>query len=213
MKTVSQTATKVMAEVVTDLPHRRVGILGGTFNPPHLGHLIMAEQVGDQLGLDEVRFMPDAQPPHVDEKKTLPAKDRANMVQRAIADNPLFKLETAELKRGGKSYTYDTMKVLKAQHPETQYYLIIGGDMVDYLHTWNHIDDLIKLVTFVGIKRTGYPTTSRYPVIWVDAPLIDISSTKIRHKVNQGHTIRYLVPDAVADYIKEHHLYETKPTN
>jgi len=213
VKTVSQTATKVMAEVVTDLPHRRVGIMGGTFNPPHLGHLIMAQQVGDQLGLDEVRFMPDAQPPHVDEKKTLPAKDRVNMVQRAIADNPLFKLETAELKRGGKSYTYDTMKAMKARHPETQYYFIIGGDMVDYLHTWYHIDDLVKLVTFVGIKRTGYPTTSQYPVIWVDAPLVDISSTQIRHKVSQGHTVRYLVPDAVADYIKEHQLYESKPTN
>lgn len=213
MKTVSQTATKVMAEVVTDLPQRRVGIIGGTFNPPHLGHLIMAQQVGDQLGLDEVRFMPDAQPPHVDAKKTIPAQDRANMVQRAIADNPLFKLETAELKRGGKSYTYDTMKALKARHPETQYYFIIGGDMVDYLHTWSHIDELVKLVTFVGIKRTGYPTTSRYPVIWVDAPLIDISSTQIRHKVSQGHTVRYLVPDTVADYIKEHHLYETKPTD
>jgi len=213
VKTVSQTATKVMAEVVTDLPQRRVGIIGGTFNPPHLGHLIMAQQVGDQLGLDEVRFMPDAQPPHVDEKKTIPAQDRANMVQRAIADNPLFKLETAELKRGGKSYTYDTMKALKAQHPETQYYFIIGGDMVDYLHTWSHIDELVKLVTFVGIKRTGYPTTSQYPVIWVDAPLIDISSTQIRHKVSQGHTVRYLVPDTVAAYIKEHQLYENKPTN
>ncbi len=213
MKTVSQTATKVMAEVVTTLPQRRVGIIGGTFNPPHMGHLIMAQQVGDQLGLDEVRFMPDAQPPHVDEKKTIPAQDRANMVQRAIADNPLFKLETAELKRGGKSYTYDTMKALKAQHPETQYYFIIGGDMVDYLHTWSHIDELVKLVTFVGIKRTGYPTTSQYPVIWVDAPLIDISSTQIRHKVSQGHTVRYLVPDTVAAYIKEHQLYENKPTN
>lgn len=213
MKTVSQTATKVMAEVVTTLPQRRVGIIGGTFNPPHMGHLIMAQQVGDQLGLDEVRFMPDAQPPHVDEKKTIPAQDRANMVQRAIADNPLFKLETAELKRGGKSYTYDTMKALKARHPETQYYFIIGGDMVDYLHTWSHIDELVKLVTFVGIKRTGYPTTSQYPVIWVDAPLIDISSTQIRHKVSQGHTVRYLVPDTVAAYIKEHQLYENKPTN
>lgn len=213
MKTVSQTATKVMAEVVTTLPQRRVGIIGGTFNPPHMGHLIMAQQVGDQLGLDEVRFMPDAQPPHVDEKKTIPAQDRANMVQQAIADNPLFKLETAELKRGGKSYTYDTMKALKAQHPETQYYFIIGGDMVDYLHTWSHIDELVKLVTFVGIKRTGYPTTSQYPVIWVDAPLIDISSTQIRHKVSQGHTVRYLVPDTVAAYIKEHQLYENKSTD
>ncbi|MFC6164756.1 nicotinate-nucleotide adenylyltransferase [Lactiplantibacillus dongliensis] len=208
MQTVNQTATKVLAEVVTDMPHKRVGILGGTFNPPHLGHLIMAEQVGDQLGLDEVRFMPDAQPPHVDEKKTIAAIDREHMVERAIADNPRFKLETTELKRGGKSYTYDTMKALKAQHPEIQYYFIIGGDMVDYLHTWYRIDDLVKLVTFVGIKRTKYPTTSKYPVIWVDAPVVDISSTQIRQKISHGHSVRYLVPDAVADYIKEHHLYE-----
>ncbi|MFD1419512.1 nicotinate-nucleotide adenylyltransferase [Lactiplantibacillus songbeiensis] len=208
MQTVNQTATKVLAEVVTDMPHKRVGILGGTFNPPHLGHLIMAEQVGDQLGLDEVRFMPDAQPPHVDEKKTIAAIDREHMVERAIADNPRFKLETTELKRGGKSYTYDTMKALKAQHPEVQYYFIIGGDMVDYLHTWYRIDDLVKLVTFVGIKRTKYPTTSKYPVIWVDAPVVDISSTQIRQKISHGHSVRYLVPDAVADYIKEHHLYE-----
>ena len=208
MQTVNQTATKVLAEVVTDMPHKRVGILGGTFNPPHLGHLIMAEQVGDQLGLDEVRFMPDAQPPHVDEKKTIAAIDREHMVERAIADNPRFKLETTELKRGGKSYTYDTIKALKAQHPEVQYYFIIGGDMVDYLHTWYRIDDLVKLVTFVGIKRTKYSTTSKYPVIWVDAPVVDISSTQIRQKISRGHSVRYLVPDAVADYIKEHHLYE-----
>ncbi|RRK09870.1 nicotinate-nucleotide adenylyltransferase [Lactiplantibacillus garii] len=208
MHTVNQTATKVLTETVTALPHRRVGLLGGTFNPPHLGHLIMAQQVGDQLGLDEVRFMPDAQPPHVDEKKTIPAVDRVNMVQAAIADNPLFRLETAEIKRGGKSYSYDTIKALKAQHPDTQYYFIIGGDMVDYLHTWYRINDLVKLVTFVGIKRTGYPTTSQYPVIWVDAPLIDISSTQIRKKISHGHTVRYLVPDAVAAYIEEHHLYE-----
>ena len=208
MQTVNQTATKVLTETVTAIPHRRVGILGGTFNPPHLGHLIMAQQVGDQLGLDEVRFMPDAQPPHVDEKKTIAVEDRANMVQEAIVDNPLFRLETAEIERGGKSYTYETMKFLKAKHPDTQYYFIIGGDMVDSLHTWYHIDELVKLVTFVGIKRTGYPTTSQYPVIWVDAPLIDISSTQIRQKISHGHSVRYLVPEAVAAYIKEHHLYE-----
>ncbi|ARJ71583.1 putative nicotinate-nucleotide adenylyltransferase [Latilactobacillus sakei] len=193
--------------VVEDKQRQQVGIMGGTFNPPHLGHLIMAEQVGTQLGLDKVLFMPDATPPHVDTKKTLPAKHRVEMVKRAIADNPLFELSMAEIERGGVSYTYDTIVALKKQYPNTDFYFIIGGDMVDYLPTWHRIDDLVQLVQFVGIQRTGYSRQTPYPVLWVDAPLVDISSTQIRNKVQQGCSIRYLVPTKVADYIEEEGLY------
>lgn len=193
--------------VVEDKQRQQVGIMGGTFNPPHLGHLIMAEQVGTQLGLDKVLFMPDATPPHVDTKKTLPAKHRVEMVKRAIADNSLFELSMAEIERGGVSYTYDTIVALKKQYPNTDFYFIIGGDMVDYLPTWHRIDDLVQLVQFVGIQRTGYSRQTPYPVLWVDAPLVDISSTQIRNKVQQGCSIRYLVPTKVADYIEEEGLY------
>lgn len=187
---------------------KQVGILGGTFNPVHLAHLVMADQAGKNLGLDEVYLMPSYQPPHVDEKKTIDASHRLKMLELAIADNPFLKIETIELTRKGKSYTYDTMKALTQNNPETDYYFIIGGDMVEYLPKWYKIDELVTMVNFVGIQRTGYTTETPYPVIWVDIPEIDISSTKIRQKIQQGCSVRYLVPDKVIDYIQKEGLYQ-----
>ncbi|GKT02523.1 nicotinate-nucleotide adenylyltransferase [Furfurilactobacillus sp. WILCCON 0119] len=198
---------EVLTELVTEMPKRRVGILGGTFNPPHLGHLIIGDQVGKQLGLDKVLFMPNAQPPHIDEKAAIDPLLRARMVRRAIFGNPLFDLETAEIERGGKSYTYDTIVDMKRRHPNTDYYFIIGGDEVAYLPKWYRIDDLVKLVTFVGVGRNGFQKATPYPVIWVDVPTLAISSSMIRDKVKRGQSIRYLVPEAVEAYIKEHQLY------
>lgn len=190
------------------LPNRkRVGLLGGTFNPPHMGHLIIAEQVGRQLDLDKVYFMPDAEPPHVDLKPFIPAAHRQKMVELAIEGNPLFDLETIEIKRGGKSYTIDTMTQLKAEHPEIDYYFIIGADMVAYLPKWERIEELVRLVNFVGVARPGYPKESPYPIIWVDMPTVDLSSTQLRKMVKEGRSLRYLVPDAVARYIEEEGLY------
>lgn len=187
---------------------KQVGILGGTFNPVHLAHLVMADQAGKNLGLDEVYLIPSYQPPHVDEKKTIDASHRLKMLELAIADNPFLKIETIELTRKGKSYTYDTMKALTQNNPETDYYFIIGGDMVEYLPKWYKIDELVTMVNFVGIQRTGYTTETPYPVIWVDVPEIDISSTKIRQKIQQGCSVRYLVPDKVIDYIQKEGLYQ-----
>ncbi len=126
----------------------------------------MADQVMAQLGLDRVLFMPDANPPHVDRKFAIDANDRVKMVSATIAGNPNFGLELAEVQRGGISYTYDTMLSLKQKHPENDYYFIIGGDMVAYLPKWHRIDDLVKLVQFVGVRRDDYPVTSKYPVLW-----------------------------------------------
>ncbi|MFD1317860.1 nicotinate-nucleotide adenylyltransferase [Loigolactobacillus zhaoyuanensis] len=197
-------------EILGNEHKKQVGIMGGTFNPPHLGHLVIAESVGSQLGLEQVLFMPDAQPPHQTTKTTIAAKHRLAMVERAIDGNPRFALERAEIDRGGISYTYDTMVTLKQQHPDTDYYFIIGADMVADLPTWHRIDDLLKLVQFVGVKRPEFPVTSRYPILWVDAPLLDISSSLIRQRVSQGCSVRYLVPDAVLDYIEEEGLYREK---
>ncbi|KRM43970.1 nicotinate-nucleotide adenylyltransferase [Lentilactobacillus parafarraginis] len=195
-------------KVISTHKRKRVGILGGTFNPVHNGHLIIADQVCSQLGLDQVYFMPDANPPHVDQKLAIDSRDRVAMVNAAIYGNPKFAIEMTEIFRGGVSYSYDTMLELTRRHPENQYYFIIGGDMVSYLPKWHRIDDLVKLVSFVGVKRDGYTPASKYPIIWVDVPYIDISSTLIRSKIRQHQSIRYLVPDAVLKYIKEHHLYE-----
>ncbi|GAJ25232.1 nicotinate-nucleotide adenylyltransferase [Liquorilactobacillus sucicola DSM 21376 = JCM 15457] len=186
---------------------RRIGILGGTFNPPHLGHLIIAEQVADQLGLERVFFMPDDTPPHVDHKDSIAASDRKQMVALSIENNPLFEMEKCEIERGGISYTYDSIKFLKERHPDYEIYFIIGGDMVAYLPKWHKIDQLVKMVHFVGVARHGYPKTSQYPLMWVDIPLIEISSTLIRQKLSQHCSIRYLVPPAVEKYIKERGLY------
>ncbi|WP_283678264.1 nicotinate-nucleotide adenylyltransferase [Lentilactobacillus sp. Marseille-Q4993] len=187
---------------------KKIGILGGTFNPIHNGHLIIAEQVFDQLGLDEIRFMPDSTPPHVDQKLAIDAFDRVNMINGAIRGNSHFVIEMEEIARGGVSYTYDTMLKLKRNHPNNDYYFIIGGDMVEYLPKWHKIKELSKLVTFVGVKREGFKRDGKYPIIWVDVPYIDISSTLIRSKIRARNSIRYLVPEFVERYIKEKHLYE-----
>lgn len=205
--TTTTIAVEPLLKKAINEPKKRVGILGGTFNPPHMGHLIMADQVGTQLGLDTVYFMPDANPPHANHKVTINAHDRVEMVKRAIFDNPNFDLELAEIKRGGVSYTVDTMKQLTKEHSNFEYYFIIGGDMVADLPNWHQIDELTRLVQFVGVKRRGYKIHTPYPVLWVDAPLIDISSTQIRQKVACSGSIRYLVPEPVENYIKERQLY------
>lgn len=195
------------AQTIVATKRQRIGLYGGTFNPVHTAHLIMADQVGHTLGLDRVDLMPDAKPPHVDHKSAVAAEYRVAMLKLALADNPYLGLELTEIERGGVSYTYDTIKYLKEQHPENDYYFIIGGDMVDYLPKWYKIDELMKLVNFVAVRRPGAQNTTDYPVIWVDVPLLDISSSDIRARLQRGDSIHYLVPPVVEKYIKEHQLY------
>lgn len=187
--------------------HKRIGILGGTFNPPHLAHLIVAEQVYESLDLDAIHFMPTNEPGHAAGKETIPADYRVDMVDFAIEDNPNFWLNLTEVNRPGKTYTIDTMKELKEANPDTEYYFIIGGDMVADLSNWKDIDELVKLVHFVGVNRPGYEVETDYPVVWVDTLEMDISSTLIRKRVKEGLSIKYLTPDAVIDYIQEKALY------
>lgn len=188
---------------------RRVGILGGTFDPPHLGHLIIAEEVRCELKLDEIWFMPANEPPHK-KQATTSAKDRVNMLQYTIEGNPYFKINTTELNRPGKSYTIDTIRFLKIQHPDIEFYFIIGGDMVEYLPKWKDIDQLIELVTFVGVKRTGFTIETDYPILIVDVPTIDISSTMIRKRLKENKTVTYFLKTTVYTYIKENGFYGCK---
>ena len=206
----SKTRPAVQAQTVTNTHHRRVGIYGGTFNPVHNAHLLVADQVGHALCLEKVKLMPDAIPPHVDHKSAVSGDLRLQMLELAIEGNPLLGIEDYELRRGGVSYTYETMKTLTERHPDTEYYFIIGGDMVDYLDKWFRIGDLIKLPRFhfVGVRRPHAHNETKYPVVWVDLPEVDISSSDIRTRIRRGQSINYLVPAKVAEFIKEHHLYQ-----
>lgn len=187
---------------------KRIGILGGTFDPPHLGHLIIAEETRLALDLEEIWFIPTNVPPHKSEARTS-SHDRLTMLKIAINTNHAFKIHDVEIQRTGKSYTYDTMKILRQNHPKTDFYFIIGGDMVEYLPHWHQIDELQKIVKFVGIKRSNEPLSTRYPIIEVHVPTIDISATFIRNRLQKNKTVRYFTPPSVYDYIKEAGLYGT----
>lgn len=187
---------------------KRVGILGGTFNPPHIGHLIMATEVQESLALDSVRFMPNAIPPHKQLADHVADEHRLEMTKLAISTNPYFEVETAEIERAGVSYTIDTMKELMEKEPDTRFFFIIGADMIEYLPHWHRIDELVRLVKFIGVKRPGYSVKTPYPVTLIDAPEVNVSSTMIRENAAIGRTLRYVLPDPVIAYIKERRLYE-----
>lgn len=192
---------------VTKTNRKQIGILGGNFNPVHNAHLIVADQVRQQLGLDQVLLMPEFTPPHVDKKETISEKHRLSMLELALEGSQGLGIETIEVDRRGISYTYDTMKYLVSQNPDVDYYFIIGADMVAYLPKWHKIDELIKLVQFVGVQRPRYKAGTSYPVIWVDVPLMDISSNLVREFIKSGREPNFLVPKSVLDYIKEKELY------
>ncbi|GLY10032.1 nicotinate-nucleotide adenylyltransferase [Pseudobacillus badius] len=187
---------------------KKAGILGGTFNPPHLGHLMIANEVLEALQLDEVRFMPNYHPPHKEMDHRVTDEDRIHMLQAAIDGHPRFVLELIEMERKGTSYTFDTMKALQEQEPETEFYFIIGGDMIEYLPKWYKIAELSRMVTFAGVRRPGYSVETPYPVQLVDTPEIYLSSTMLRQRAASGGTLRYLLPEKVIAYIKENRLYE-----
>lgn len=192
----------------------RIGLLGGTFDPIHLGHLIAAEQVRDELNLQQVWFLPAPVPPHKHDQPVIDPTHRLRMVERAVAEHPHFRVSRVEFERAGSSYTVDTMAVLRERYLEHDFYFIIGADMVEDLPNWHKIEQLTEYTQFVGLDRPGYerPELADYiarRVHYVTMPLIDIASTDIRERVKAGRSIRYLVPDSVQQYIEEHRLYET----
>ncbi|PRY83969.1 nicotinate-nucleotide adenylyltransferase [Alkalibacterium olivapovliticus] len=198
------------AEVLQANPSEKVGLLGGTFNPPHIGHLIIAEHVRDQLGLEKIVFLPSHTPPHKTKKNTLDSKHRVAMLKGTLDGNRHFEIDLREIERKGKSYTYDTIKQLKETDPDTEFYFIIGADMVEDLPNWYKIDELVKLVQFVAVNRPGYSNITHYPVIMIDVPDINISSSLIRQKVADGCSIRYLVTSETEKYIESEGLYKNE---
>lgn len=208
---VKKTSAIIEPEVKVENIHieerKKIGILGGTFNPPHLGHLIIADQVRDQLGLEKILFLPSAIPPHAEGKTTIDAKHRIKMVEKAIELEPEFELDFTEINRGGKSFTFDTIKALTEQNPDIEYYFIIGADMVEDLPSWHRIEELVHLVQIVAVNRPDYSVETAFPLIFIDVPNIEISSSTIRQKIADQCSVKFLLPDKVLEYIESEGLY------
>jgi nicotinate-nucleotide adenylyltransferase len=183
---------------------RRIGIFGGTFDPIHHGHLILARDALEQLGLDSVIFIPAATSPHKLTFKPASAEIRVEMLRAAIEGEPRFCLDTMELDRPPPSYTVDTMEALRLREPEAMLVCLIGEDNVAQLSSWHRFGDLSKLVEFAVLDRSGSKTTHPYRAV---RRHLDISATEIRNRVARGQSIRYLVPPAVERIIHERQIY------
>ncbi|MGY4112591.1 nicotinate-nucleotide adenylyltransferase [Aeribacillus composti] len=187
----------------------KIGIFGGTFDPPHNGHLLMANEVLHSLNLDKIWFMPNNIPPHKQKEPVTETHHRVNMLKRAIEGNPFFQVQLIELEREGPSFTYDTVKILKERYPNEEFYFIIGSDMIENLPHWHRIEELMDMVQFVGVKRNGYSNESTFFVKEVEVPQFDVSSTMIRERLKNGQAVDYLLPKKVIQYIGENRLYGT----
>jgi nicotinate-nucleotide adenylyltransferase len=190
----------------------RIGILGGTFNPIHLGHLLIAQDALEAAGLDRVLFVPAATPPHKPLDGEVSATHRQRMVKLAIAGDSRFILDNREIRRGGKSYSVDTLAELRRRYPRTDFYFIIGADSLSELHLWKDARQLVKLCRFIAVTRPGYrPKPARLPGLryrFLDTHPCAISSRDIRQRLCRGQSIRYLVPPAVLRYIQQQKLYQ-----
>ncbi|RZT22275.1 nicotinate-nucleotide adenylyltransferase [Fictibacillus sp. BK138] len=190
--------------------YKHIGLFGGTFNPPHIGHLIIAQEALKQLKLDEVWWMPASNPPHKKKVEDVLDEHRIEMVKKTIGNNNQFSLSLLEFERSGPSYTIDTIRLLIEKFPSADFTFIMGGDMVHSLSSWHQIDQLKDLVRFAGVGREGFPVDEhweRFNVKLVEIPNIGISSTFIRLRAKENSNIRYFVSDDVWKYIKEHQLY------
>ncbi len=190
----------------------RVGLFGGSFNPPHVGHLAVAEAARDEAALDRVLWMPAAVPPHKRADDLPEAEHRLAMTRLATAGNDAFVVSDLELRRAGVSYTVDTLRALRADHPDAAFLLLLGGDSLQQFPTWRDPDAILDLAEPLVYPRPGFDPAAVDPslrrrVTLLDRPLLDLSSTDVRGLLHAGRSARYLVPDAVLAYADEHGLY------
>ncbi|MHB1433258.1 MAG: nicotinate-nucleotide adenylyltransferase [Streptosporangiaceae bacterium] len=190
----------------------RIGVMGGTFDPIHNGHLVAASEVCHALALDEVIFVPTGQPWQKADRDVASAEDRFLMTVIATAANPLFTVSRVDIDRPGETYTVDTLRDLRAARgPDAEFFFIIGADALSGLPTWKYAEDLLTLAHFVGCTRPGHQLAGgvllegRFSLI--EVPAVEVSSTVCRERVRAGLPIRYLVPDGVVEYIAKRGLY------
>jgi nicotinate-nucleotide adenylyltransferase len=196
-----------------DPRRRRVGVMGGTFDPIHHGHLVAASEVAQSFGLDEVIFVPTGQP--WQKRGVSRAEHRYLMTVIATASNPRFTVSRVDIDRGGPTYTIDTLRDLAELHPDADLFFITGADAIKQIVGWKNVDDLWDLAHFVAVSRPGHVVSvSDLPtrdVSWLEVPALAISSTDCRSRVNRGFPVWYLVPDGVVQYISKHDLYRSNP--
>jgi nicotinate-nucleotide adenylyltransferase len=195
----------------------RIGILGGAFNPPHIGHLVCAQEAFVQLELDRVLFVPAGQPPHRELEADPGSEVRLEMVERTIADDERFAASRVELDREGPSYTSDTLRAMREASPGDELFLILGGDQAATLPTWHEPEEVLSLATVAVVERSNWSRQAIGIKIgrlrgverirYLDMPLIQISSSAIRRRAAEGRPIRYFVQDKVASYIEANGLY------
>lgn len=190
----------------------RVGIMGGTFDPIHHGHLVAASEVQEAFDLDEVVFVPTGEP----WMKTAvsPAERRYEMTVIATASNPRFTVSRVDIERGGRTYTIDTLRDIRDGRPDADLFFISGADAVAQILEWKDSDELWELAHFVAVSRPGHALSIRglpeQRVSSLEVPALAISSTDCRQRVDRGYPVWYLVPDGVVQYISKHHLYRSQ---
>lgn len=200
-------------------PKQKIGIMGGTFDPIHIGHLVTAEAVRNEFNLEKVIFIPAGNPPHKQSSQVTNSWHRYVMTVMATYSNPYFSVSPIELERNGPSYTIDTVKTLLNDYrQQVEFYFIIGADTVCELHTWRNIDELFEICQFVAATRPGsrcsideaihhFGMKGHRNIHRLATPELEISSTDIRDKVRSGRSIKYIVPESVEMYIKKEGLY------
>ena len=198
---------------------KKTGIMGGTFNPIHYGHLLLAESAYYQFDLDEVLIMPTKNPYYKDLSHTATEEDRVNMVRMAICDNDHFVLSEEELNREGTTYTVETLRNLVAAHPDHEYYFIMGADSLYHIESWKEPAEILKMAVILVADRDGGSSSSLKSQIayitdkydadirLMESPVLEISSHDIRRRVREHKSIRYLMPQNAVDYIYEHEIY------
>jgi nicotinate-nucleotide adenylyltransferase len=203
-------------DTVPDHGRRRIGVMGGTFDPIHHGHLVAASEVQAWFDLDEVVFVPTGEPWQKESRVVSAAEDRYLMTVVATASNPRFWVSRVDIDRSGPTYTIDTLRDLRAELPDADLYFITGADALSSIFTWRDADELFELANFVGCTRPGYDmdaeTLTGIPsdrVTIVEIPALAISSTDCRNRTARGEPIWYLVPDGVVQYVAKHRLYSS----
>ena len=194
---------------------RRIGLFGGTFDPPHFGHLALAEWAREQLRLDRVLFVPAGAPPHKRARRLSSVAARVAMTRLAVRGNPAFRLSQLEVRRRGPSFTVDTLRAVRSGLPGVEVFLLMGEDSLDDFRTWHEPAAIRGLARLAVARRPG--GRRRTPargiargLIWLDNPGLELSSSAIRARARAGRSVRYLVPDAVARYLARHRLYRSR---